>query len=176
MTIDRRQTLNIALDQLGALVARVEDDDLGLSTPCAEWTVRELLDHVVQTVTNLAEATRGGSPDFAAPAPHVEHRVQAFDVAADQLRAAWVAPADPAGDPRSSTSEIAVHSWDLVTALGITTASLEPRVAEDALAFMGAHLTPEGRGGMFAPEVAAPEDAGPYERLAAFAGRSVPRA
>lgn len=39
--------------------------------------------------------------------------------------------------------------------------------------FMQASLKPEMREGAFAPEVAAPEGAGAYERLAAFAGRQV---
>ena len=46
-------------------------------------------------------------------------------------------------------------------------------MAERGLAFMSGALTPENRGQAFGEEVAAPEDAPAYDRLAAFAGRSL---
>ena len=48
-------------------------------------------------------------------------------------------------------------------------------MAERGLAFMQQGLTAENRGEAFGPEVEVPEDAGAYERLAAFAG-AYPRA
>jgi hypothetical protein len=44
-------------------------------------------------------------------------------------------------------------------------------VAETALASMQQGLTEENRAGAFGPEVQVGSDAGPYERLVAFAGR-----
>lgn len=68
-------------------------------------------------------------------------------------------------------AELSVHTWDLATALGETTAGLDPEDAERALAFMRDNLTRENRCGGFAPEQEAPSGADSYTLLAAFAGR-----
>lgn len=68
--------------------------------------------------------------------------------------------------------EFAVHSWDLSRSIGSET-PLDDEVAEHALAFMGANLTPENRQGAFGPEMDAAPDASVPDRLAAFAGRSL---
>jgi hypothetical protein len=46
-------------------------------------------------------------------------------------------------------------------------------VAERGYAFMSKALTPDNRGKAFEPEVEAPADADPYDRIAAFAGRDI---
>ena len=66
-----------------------------------------------------------------------------------------------------------MHTWGLATATGRSTGDLEPAVAERGLAFMRANLTDDNRGAAFAPEQPAPEGADAYQRVAAFAGRSV---
>lgn len=68
--------------------------------------------------------------------------------------------------------EFAVHSWDLSRSIDSET-PLDDEVAEHALAFMGANLTPENRQGAFGPEMDAAPDASVHDRLAAFAGRSL---
>jgi hypothetical protein len=70
-------------------------------------------------------------------------------------------------------AELAVHTWDLATAIGRPTADLDAEVAERGLAFMRASLTDDNRSPAFGPEEPAPESADPYQRIAAFAGRSV---
>ena len=69
-----------------------------------------------------------------------------------------------------------MHDWDLATALGVGLDGLDPAVAELGLEFMRANLTDETRGGAFRPEQAAPPGAGPYDAIAAFAGRQVTQA
>jgi uncharacterized protein (TIGR03086 family) len=68
------------------------------------------------------------------------------------------------------TAEFALHTWDLARATGQST-DLDPDVALRGLAFMSGALTPENGGDAFGPEVAVPDDAPPYDRIAAFAGR-----
>lgn len=72
-----------------------------------------------------------------------------------------------------AAAELAVHAYDLTTALNRTTTDLDPEVAEAGLAFMTASMTDDMRGVAFSPEQPAPADADAYERIAAFAGRSV---
>ena len=50
---------------------------------------------------------------------------------------------------------------------------VDKQVAERGYAFMSKALTPQNRGQVFKPEVEAPADADPYDRIAAFAGREV---
>jgi hypothetical protein len=72
-----------------------------------------------------------------------------------------------------AAAELAIHAYDLTTALRATTADLDPEVAEVGLAFMTSSMTDDMRGDAFGPEQSAPADADAYERIAAFAGRSV---
>ena len=69
-----------------------------------------------------------------------------------------------------AAAELAVHTYDLATALGRATADLDPEVAEEGRAFMTSSMTDEMRGDAFGPEQPAPADADAYQRIAAFAG------
>ena len=160
------------LDQIAALLARVTDDRLDDPTPCEDWTVRDLVDHVVNTTDQLATMAGGGEIDWSAPTPHHDDPSAAFAAHRASLLSA-LETADgtlPEGMP---AAEFAVHAWDLSTALGLDSSELDPEVAEAGHAFMSASLTDEQRGQAFAPEKPAPEGADPYQRLAAFAGRDV---
>ena len=159
------------LDQLGALLGAVTPDDVGRATPCSEWTVADLSDHIVNSVAGMATMARGGEPDWAASTHHDDpasalHRegralVEALDAS------------DGAFPEGMAAAELAVHAYDLTTALGRATADLDPEVAEAGHAFMTSSMTDDMRGDAFGPEQSAPADADAYERIAAFAGRSV---
>lgn len=173
--------LSHALDQAGDVLDHVRDDRLSLPTPCRDWDVGALADHLVNDVGQFLTLMRGGQPDWSAPAPHlVEGWASSFRVAADDLIHLWheavagevPAPAQP---PEWQCAELALHTWDLAVALGVPPVSaLDPAVAEAGLGFMSVSLTPQMRGTAFDPEQEPPAGAGPYERLAAFSGRTVP--
>lgn len=166
-------TLDRGLTQLGSLVEAVGPTDLDRPTPCQDWTVKELLGHVVQGPANFAASVRGESPDWAAGSELPDDWSATFRKHADDLREAWTQHPDNEAGPGFQTAELAVHAWDLSTALGKDPDDLDPAVAEAGFATMSAALTPEGRGDAFAPEQDAPPDADAYQRLAAFAGRAV---
>ena len=69
--------------------------------------------------------------------------------------------------------DVTVHTWDLAAALHLSTRDLDREVAARGLAFMRANLTDDRRGPAFGPQQPAPEGADVYQRIAAFAGRSV---
>jgi uncharacterized protein (TIGR03086 family) len=171
---DAVELLARALDQTATVLATVRDDQLEAPTPCEDWTVARLVDHVVATPGHFAMMMRGERPDFSATPEAGDDRAQRFRAAGDDLLALWRAQGDEA---RASIdwqlAELAVHTWDLATATGQPTDGLDPDVARLGLGFMQANLTPEGRRQAFRPEQPAPEGAGPYERIAAFAGRRV---
>lgn len=169
-------TLSTALDQLVGLVSTVDDDTAGRPTPCRDWTVGDLVDHVVSGVHNFTRSVRGEEIDWSAPTPHVEgDRAAALRAAGDELLAAWAqAPDDTQAPPPAwQCCELAVHTWDLSRALGHDTAGLDPAVATEGGAFMRPNLTDENRQGAFDPARDEPEGADEYTRLAAFAGREV---
>jgi uncharacterized protein (TIGR03086 family) len=173
---DELAVLSRSLDQAAALLASTGDDDLAAPTPCAEWTTGQLVDHLVEAPSKFARMLRGEEVDWSAPTPHVaSDRADAFRGHADALQGAWHDVGDgeaPIG-PDWQTAEIAVHTYDLAAALGRSTSDLDAEVAERGLAFMQVNLTPENRGGVFLPEQEAPEGGDAYQRIAAFAGRTV---
>jgi uncharacterized protein (TIGR03086 family) len=164
------------LDQAATLLDSVGDEDLGRPTPCHDWTAAELVDHLVAGPASFARMVRGEEVDWSAPTPHVgDERAEVFRANADQLAEAWRAVGEgeaPMG-PDWQSAEIAVHTYDLATALGLRSSELDAEVAERGLAFMQANLRAEMRGEAFGLEQPAPDGADAYERIAAFAGRTV---
>jgi uncharacterized protein (TIGR03083 family) len=167
--------LSRALDQLGDLLVHVRPDRLDRPTPCSDWTLGELADHVVASPTKFAAALRGEQPDWSAQTENRETGwATAFRSSADDLMHLWhQGDADDRSDPDWQTAEFAVHAWDLSRALGRPTSELDPAVAERGLDFMRNNLHADVRGDAFGPEQPAPADGDAYDVLAAFAGRAV---
>jgi uncharacterized protein (TIGR03086 family) len=167
--------LATALDQAADLLAEVDDDQLDAATPCEEWTVGALVDHLVNAPWVFTTIMRGEQPDWSATPEHVgSDRAERFRAAGAALLDAWRTTGETSDQPSPRAwqlAELSVHSWDLATALGASTAALDPRPAEEGLAFMQASLTADNRGGVFGPEQPAPDGADAYARIAAFAGR-----
>lgn len=162
-----------ALDQAGDVLDHVHADDLDKPTPCADWDVSALVDHLVATPASFLTMMRGEQPDWSATPPHLDAGwAGEFRVHADDLTHQWHeldgSPPVPAG---MQVAELAIHTWDLATALGRPTAELDPEVARAGLDFLRSNLEPQMRGDAFGEERPAPPGAGPYEELAAFAGR-----
>lgn len=168
--------LNRALDQMGDVLTAVHEDHLARPTPCGDWNVGQLVGHVLAAPGRFLQMARGEEPDWSAPTPVPSDGSWAseFRSSADDLIHSWHQQGDDAdaGHADWQTAEMAVHAWDLSRAIG-RRAELDPEVAERGLEFMSQALTPENRGAAFGPEQKAPADASPYDRLAAFAGRSV---
>lgn len=177
---------------LGALVAEVGPTEMGLSTPCDGWTVRDLLNHLVGGAQMFAGALQGGPlRDISGRMPDVvgDDPSAAF---ADAAQAFGAAAQSPGADARvlelsfgSMTGatflrfvafDLLVHSWDLATTLG------EGLDVPDAVVLGAeriAHRSLDGRqrdANSFSEPVAVPSGATPLERLVAYTGRSVPGA
>lgn len=167
--------LSSSLAQFGVLIEGLSRDDLARPTPCADWSVEQLSNHVVGSTRNFAATMQGRDVDWAAPPEPIDDRARAFQGAVEDLLTGWRAvdrSADGPG-PGMQIAEIATHTWDLGTALGKPIDRLDPEVAERGLAFMQANLSADMRGSAFASEQVVPESADAYTRLAAFAGRTL---
>ncbi|QTZ95961.1 TIGR03086 family protein [Streptomyces auratus AGR0001] len=166
-----------------ALVAAVRPEDLALPTPCAGWTVRQLLDHMVWEnlmATSIAEdaprtdhtADHLGDDHLAAFADSVRAARAAFTGSGMLHRTYGPYEAPGAMIVQQVVVELLAHGWDLARATGAPTV-LAPEVAEETLA--AAHriygAAPRTAGSSFAPERPAPAGASAADRLAAFLGR-----
>ena len=176
MAADDATVLRRALDQLARLLDDVPRDALKDGTPCEQWSVEDLIDHIVAAPAKFARMARGESIDWSSPTPSAgDDPAARFRVHADDLLDAWRESGGGGGaiDLDWLCAELAVHAWDLATALGRPTGELDQDVAKRGLAFMRANLTDDNRGPAFGPERRAPEGGDAYQRAAAFAGRSV---
>lgn len=163
------------------VIAGVRADQYGNATPCEEWTVGDLLEHVIGVVAGTGSAAAGEPPSELFQLSN--DPAAQFKQSAAAALAAWRAPGalervvDAGAGPMPghvlagiTLLDAATHSWDLATATG-QPATLPEDVAEAALEASLATITPDVRPGRFAPEISVPEDAGTTERLVAFLGR-----
>jgi uncharacterized protein (TIGR03086 family) len=196
ITDDRRLVLhNKGMHQFGLRVHRVEAHEWALPTPCLDWTVRDLVAHVVQAQRwiplllsgrNVADAGRElqGEGDLISGGESLDPDPQsAWDLAAGQAVLAFAGLEGLGQDisltrgPTSAraylsdlTVELAVHAWDLGQAIGMTV-----ELPDDLAAFCLAQIDAAGdltSSGMFAPPVSVSADASLTDRLVAATGRS----
>jgi uncharacterized protein (TIGR03086 family) len=160
----------------------VTEADYGRATVCTEFSVVQLADHLIGSVTFLGSAAGADVPQISG---ELEERVAA---AAQPALEAWntrgldgtvkVGPSEmPAALALGILSiEFGVHAWDFALATG-QQVDLPDHLAEHVLGVAHAIITPEVRGGgSFAEATAAGPDAGVLDRLIAFTGRAVPAA
>jgi uncharacterized protein (TIGR03086 family) len=176
MTPDAERSLDVlsrALDQAESALAEVSPDQLADPTPCTQWDLSALIAHLAADPRNFVAMANGDEPDWSAAAELPDDWTAAFRAGADELLSTWRAAGDAATAQSIDwqTAEFAVHTWDVVRALG-RAVELDPEVAQRGLDFMSGALTPENRGDVFAPAVEVAADAPVYDRLAAWAGRN----
>lgn len=145
-----------------AVIARVGPQQLANPTPCPEYDVRALLDHLVVVLRRVAALGRGDDPFGPAVFAGVEGDgwPRAWLAAARNFEAAWSDDAVLSRTMRlpwavdtgaailvSYVNEVTVDTWDLATATGQRPA-WDPAVL--ALAFDGIRfLPPQGRAALF---------------------------
>lgn len=189
--MDRLAQLTGADNRLISLVERLEDDHLTAATPCSEWNVRSMLSHTLQSIEAFSSAVDG------APGPDAAELFSGRDILGDdplgatkritqRSQSAWSTVTDwdqpvttvlgpiPTGQAIAIiTFSTLVHSWDLAVAMGerdTVTFTEDEAVLAQAVADQLVPMTrPEG---LYGPEVPAPADASPTQRIVAFTGRN----
>lgn len=163
----------------GALVT-VTHDALGRRTPCAGWSLADLLDHMADGLDAFVEAS-SGIVEVSAVQP-VGTPVRVLQEKACALLGAWSAPAARSvrlGDARLESTvllaagalEMAVHGWDVGQATGVA-APLPRSLAIDLMPVARATVTPADRGARFEEPVPTSCGASDGARLLGFLGRS----
>lgn len=147
------------------------------ATPCAGYTCDDLAEHLIGTITGLGAMAGADVTDPGGDS--LEHRIATV---AAQAVTAWRGvdlagtvpgprgdlPAAFAGDILSI--EFLIHAWDFAQASG-----QDIRPSDEVVAYVDAatrRVAAEGRDRIFDPEVPAPADATPLDRLVAYSGRS----
>ena len=162
------------------VIAGVRPEQHGDTTPCTEWTVRDVLDHMIGVVAGVGAAAAGEAPT---PFELSSDPAAQFETASKAALVAWRQPgvldrvvdAGPGPMPGRVLASInlldtATHTWDLATATG-QERELPAPVAEAALEASRAIVDDGIRAGRFAPEQPLPDGASVTQELVAFLGR-----
>lgn len=168
-------------EAFAAVIANVKSDQLDDPTPCAEWQVRDLLEHVIggqHRVSGTEAAGLSETDDLAATWAAAAAGARAAFEAPDGLTRNYEIPR--LGEVPGSmyiglrTTDNLTHAWDLAKATGQTT-DLDPELSEAMLAVSRQRIQPafRGEGGPFGAEQPCDESRPATDRLAAFLGRVV---
>jgi uncharacterized protein (TIGR03086 family) len=188
MTDDVLDLHRRALDEFGRRVHAVGADQWGCPTPCKDWEVRNLVNHLVAEqlwVPPLLAGKRAADlgAGFASGDVLGSDPVAAWDTAAAAARAAFadtgalrrtvhLSYADRPGEEyaREMIFDLVVHSWDLARGISVDD-TVDPELVE---AVYG-HIEPDtdlAASGLFDAPVPVPDDADEQAKLIAFTGRT----
>jgi uncharacterized protein (TIGR03086 family) len=178
--------LERAFDAAATIVDALPADRRDAPSPCADWTVADVVEHVIHG--NLAVA-RSLGPDLADAPEVAESLAPRFRSSAEALVAALGAPEVLAGTVtipfgtvpgpvavQLRTIEALVHGWDVAVASGQDPTTLPADLAEAGIAFTGSVFASRDRAELpFGPAVLVDDDAPAIDRLAGLLGRTDPR-
>ena len=185
--------LGPAARELSRLVTGVRDDQLGEATPCTDYSLGDLVQHVrvlaeAFTVSGRKEQPAGGSQppppgDASLLTPDWRDETAAWLVQLAEVWAepaawegtAWIAgfeaPAEAVGI--TAANELVVHGWDVARATGqelaLDDATLAP--CREFVAMMSGPGSEEARGDAFGPELPVTEGASVLDEVVAGNGR-----
>src|SRR6266566_3223057 len=176
-----------ALEEFGRRVHAIKPDQWGCSTPCRDWEVRQLVNHLVneqlwvppmlagKTVGEVGDAFDG---DLLGDDP-----VRRWDEGAAAAHAALAADGAlertvhlsygdrPAVEyAQEMIFDLVVHAWDLSRAIGADE-KLDPELVERAYAGIEPMSDSLASTGLFDAPVPVAADADPQSRLIALTGR-----
>lgn len=169
-----------ATDRAMTVADAVRPEQLGSPTPCTEWTVQQLIDHLV-----------GGS-EYLLSAAHGRELARQVDVTSADFRRGVTdvleALALPGATERTCISplgfewpvsqavagtfmDVLIHTWDLAHATG-QNEKLDPALVEACAAMFLPEMPERGRAaGIIGPAVEVGDHASPQDRLLAAMGR-----
>jgi uncharacterized protein (TIGR03086 family) len=176
-----------------AVVSRVTDGDLGLPTPCTEWTVGDLLAHMIVQHNGFAAAAwgRGDETEVWRPRPLGTDPVGEYTDAAERVLKAFaeegvlerefvlpeLKPVSRIPGARAigfHLVDYVVHGWDVAASIGMPYV-LHPDLAEPALETALAVPNGDNRlrpGTSFRPALTNAAASTPLDRILIALGRS----
>ncbi|MDQ8706364.1 TIGR03086 family metal-binding protein [Streptomyces sp. LHD-70] len=177
-----------ALDAFTDRVHKVAADQWDASTPCTEWTVRDLVNHLTAEQLWVPHLVRDGATTASIGTAYDgdvlgDDPVATWDEAAEAARAAFAAPGALDGTvhlsygPSSAShycgqmvTDLAVHAWDLARGIGADEQLPRPLV-DFAVREVSPYAADLTKSGLFAPPVEPPPDADVQTKLLCLLGR-----
>jgi uncharacterized protein (TIGR03086 family) len=184
------ELLQRVVDETTRVIGNVEVSQLGNATPCSEWDVRGIINHITGGATMFAISAEQGS----VPGEQIG-QLMGGDNLGNDYKGAWDTAAGramsafdgldlskpvtlPFGEMPAGVAlniaifDVATHAVDLASSTGQDINDTD--LLETALAFGREMIGPELRQpGVFGPEQPCPADAPVTKRLLAFSGRTV---
>jgi uncharacterized protein (TIGR03086 family) len=179
--------LSRAHDGFAQRLALVRPGQWAAPTPCTEWDVRALVNHVVGANRRYTMLLHGATTDEVEATRAADHLsgdpVTSFAATAAELTAAFAEPGAMARTAYHRAGErtgaqllemrvldIAVHTWDLARAIGASE-SLDPGVVAFALTLQDTFDAARQRGAFAPPPGNTPADSSAQACLLYLAGR-----
>jgi uncharacterized protein (TIGR03086 family) len=180
------EQLGRASDAVAGLISNIRSDQWSAPTPCTDWTVRQVVSHLIGMNRVFAALLAGQPPPPRPSADHTEaDPAGAYRDSAAALLAAFGQPGvlertyqGPLGTATGAERlkmrlyDLLAHGWDLAQATE-QPADLPDDLAAQSLAFARTQLTEQARPGRFGPAQISAAQAPAIERLVAFLGRPV---
>lgn len=181
------ELMRTAADAASEVVRGVQPSQLSLPTPCAEWDVRTLINHLFTWSAHGSELVARKLPlDEAALAATdyvTDDWAKAYAEQLDKTVAAWAAPGATEGMAAMGSGpfpaaelakmflgELVLHGWDLARATG-QELRVDDEVAEAALDISGQLAGQARELGLFGEPVATDAAASTFDRVLAVTGR-----
>jgi uncharacterized protein (TIGR03086 family) len=149
---------------------------LDVTTPCTDWDVRTLLNHMIDSQQYFAATARGEEATLPSPSPPPligNDPVAAYrDMRQETLRAHREPGVLEKTGPSLGIAFVdqLVHGWDLATATG-QDAAMPGDLATAAFTMIDGQLTDDRRAPAFGPAVDVPDGSNAQDRLLAYTGR-----
>lgn len=169
-----------ATDRAIAVAGAVRPDQLGSPTPCTDWTVQQLIDHLVDGTDYLLSATTGGEPAHLRRATAADYRRGVGEVlnaltSPGALERTCMSPLGfewPVSQAVAGTfMDVLIHTWDLARATDQDD-TLDPALVQACTNMFLPDMPERGRAaGIIGPAVKVGDDASLQDRLLAAMGR-----
>jgi uncharacterized protein (TIGR03086 family) len=169
-----------ATDRAIEVIQAVQPEQLASETPCSEWDVQQLIDHLAGGAEYLVAAVEGREPaqQSNVTAADYQHGVAAVLGALERPGAMERTCTSPLGFQWPISQAVAgtfmdvlIHTWDLARSTG-QDEKLDPGLVDTCAALFLPEMPQRGReAGIVGPAVEVGEDAPAQDRLLAAMGR-----
>ena len=177
--VDELESAEATFAVLGHVLHGIADDDLDKQTPCREFDVASLTDHLMNSITVLGGAAGAQFPERNRSDSVERQVVLAGRPALDAWKRRGLDGTVTFGDNEAPAKvmagilslEFLVHAWDYASAVGREVKAPDS-LSDYVMGLARNIITPQGRSNAgFDDPIEMPDDAGALDKLLAYTGR-----